>query len=80
MLCIVLSFQESNASGDDFGDIDWNTEDELEISEIPISTSNLPTPGGVTIVCNGEVYALNFSIDSRVNKHFFCCFRVQSDK
>ncbi|XP_027185606.1 DNA (cytosine-5)-methyltransferase DRM1-like [Coffea eugenioides] len=61
---------ESNASGDDFGDIDWNTEDELEISEIPISTSNLPTPGGVTIVCNGEESSSAHSSNSKLIQHF----------
>ncbi|KAL3520281.1 hypothetical protein ACH5RR_018430 [Cinchona calisaya] len=60
---------ESNGSGDNFDNIDWDTEDELEISEIPLSSSNLPTPGGGEIVFNGEESSSARS-DSKLIQHF----------
>nr|XP_043607541.1 DNA (cytosine-5)-methyltransferase DRM2-like isoform X2 [Erigeron canadensis] len=45
-----------NASGDDYEDIDWNTDDELEIQGIaPSSCSNLVIQNGEAVVSNGAV-------------------------
>ncbi|XP_028094146.1 DNA (cytosine-5)-methyltransferase DRM2-like isoform X4 [Camellia sinensis] len=44
-----------NASGEESDNIDWDTEDELEIQNFPLSScSTLTNPGGEAIVCAGE--------------------------
>ncbi|KAL3523195.1 hypothetical protein ACH5RR_016029 [Cinchona calisaya] len=59
----------SNASGDDF-DFDWDTEDELEISEIPFCGSNLPNPTCGDVSCNGEGSSSAHSSNSKLIQDF----------
>lgn len=48
--------QDGNTSGEDGNDIDWNTEDELEIDNFTLSSSSsLTVPGGEAVVGCGEV-------------------------
>lgn len=48
--------QDGNVSAEDYEDIDWDTEDELEIENIaPSSCSNVVARNVQTIVTNGEV-------------------------
>ena len=48
--------QDGNASGEESDKIDWDTDDELEIQNIPLpSNSSLTFPGGEAISGNGEV-------------------------
>lgn len=75
---ICISFfnpvQDNNFSGEDNDSIDWDTEDELEIQEIPDTTfsscTNLTNVGHHTVSAHGEVTALIlYSLPSDISSH-----------
>ena len=47
--------QDGNNFDGDSDKFDWDTEDELEIGNIPLSCSSLTFPGGVAAMGSGEV-------------------------
>lgn len=60
-LSCFYTVQDKNLSGEDNDDIDWDTEDELEIQEIQdtvfSSCTDLRTTGQHVVYCDGEVNA-----------------------
>lgn len=60
-----------NTSGDDYENIDWDTEDELEIQNIaPSSCASLATLNTQTIVSNGEASSSAGPSNSKLVQHF----------
>ncbi|GMP29291.1 hypothetical protein CsSME_00004462 [Camellia sinensis var. sinensis] len=60
-----------NASGEESDNIDWDTEDELEIQNFPLSScSTLTNPGGEAIVCAGEASFSASPSHSKLIHHF----------
>ncbi|KAL7232581.1 hypothetical protein ACSBR2_010568 [Camellia fascicularis] len=60
-----------NASGEESDNIDWDTEDELEIQNFPLSScSTLTNPGGEAIVCAGEASLSASPSHSKLIHHF----------
>ncbi|KAI3791348.1 hypothetical protein L2E82_05114 [Cichorium intybus] len=60
-----------NTSGDDYENIDWDTEDELEIRNItPSSCAGLATLNIETIVSNGEASSSAGPSNSKLVQHF----------
>nr|XP_043606390.1 DNA (cytosine-5)-methyltransferase DRM2-like [Erigeron canadensis] len=63
-----------NASDDEYEDIDWNTDDELEINGIAPSSFVLENGGAVVsngaVVCNGEASSSAGPSNSKVVQHF----------
>lgn len=59
---------DNNFSGEDNDSIDWDTEDELEIQEMPDATfsscTNLRSVGYHTVSGHREVYALILIFDT----------------
>lgn len=56
-----LCDKDGNVSGEDYENIDWDTEDELEIENIaPPSCSNVVARNVETIVTNGQVNDLDY--------------------
>ncbi|CAI9260926.1 unnamed protein product [Lactuca saligna] len=62
---------DGNASGEEYENIDWNTDDELEIQNItPSSHSTLATLNAQTIVSNGEASSSSGPSNSNLFQHF----------
>ncbi|CAL9014625.1 unnamed protein product [Prunus brigantina] len=62
---------DGNTSGEDGNDIDWNTEDELEIDNFTLSSSSsLTVPGGEAVVGCGESSSSPGPSNSKVVDHF----------
>ncbi|KAI3813146.1 hypothetical protein L1987_17863 [Smallanthus sonchifolius] len=62
---------DGNASGEDYENIDWDTEDELEIENIgPSSCSNGVVRNVETIVSNGEASSSTGISNSKLVQHF----------
>ncbi|KAH0984852.1 hypothetical protein GBA52_012029 [Prunus armeniaca] len=70
--CVYINFvQDGNTSGEDGNDIDWNTEDELEIDNFTLSSSSsLTVPGGEAVVGCGESSSSPGPSNSKVVDHF----------
>lgn len=66
--CFFNRVQDNNFSGEDNDSIDWDTEDELEIQEMPDATfsscTNLRSVGYHTVSGHREVYALILIFDT----------------
>ncbi|CAH1412985.1 unnamed protein product [Lactuca virosa] len=62
---------DANASGEEYENIDWNTDDELEIQNIaPSSHATLTTLNSQTIVSNGEASSSAGPSNSNLFQHF----------
>ncbi|BBH08963.1 domains rearranged methyltransferase 2 [Prunus dulcis] len=62
---------DGNTSGEDGNDIDWSTEDELEIESFTLSSSSsLTVPGREAIVGSGEASSSQGPSNSKVVDHF----------
>ncbi|PON84217.1 SAM-dependent methyltransferase DRM [Trema orientale] len=57
----------SDLDGDNF---DWDTEDELEIDNIPLSCSSLTVPGGLAAMGSGEASSSGGSSCTKIVDHF----------
>lgn len=68
---VFQSMQDQNASGEDSDNIDWDTEDELEIQSSPLpSSSRLTYPDGEATVGDGEVnFTHGFAAEIVVEYH-----------
>ncbi|KAL7190362.1 hypothetical protein ACSBR2_022607 [Camellia fascicularis] len=62
---------DGNASGEASDNIDWDTDDELEIQNFPLpSSSSLTNPGGEAIVGAGEASSSTGCSNSKLIQHF----------
>ncbi|XP_057464266.1 DNA (cytosine-5)-methyltransferase DRM2-like [Actinidia eriantha] len=60
-----------DASGEEDDKIDWDTDDELEIQNFPLSShSSLSNPGGEAILGDGEASSSTGSCHSKLIQHF----------
>nr|XP_043617941.1 DNA (cytosine-5)-methyltransferase DRM2-like [Erigeron canadensis] len=59
---------DGNASDGDYGDIDWDTEDELEIQGgiVPSSCANVVAPNAEAVVTNGEASSSAGPLNSKL--------------
>lgn len=62
---------DGNVSNEESGNIDWDTDDELEIQNVPLSSSSsFSIHGGEVIAGNGEGCSSAGSSNSRLINHF----------